>query len=239
MTDDGSLPVPQRSDAADPVLCPGGPELTSRMLAAAGITGADVVHLARASARTSRDIVALGPKSYLGVDDDPASTGLPDGTVDVVVGEAVLTMRGEEAKKAILAEALRILRPGGRCAVHELGLTPDTLAPDTRDAIRRDLARAQKVNLRPLTVAEWTELLTAAGFRVADVDRAPTALAQPVRVHADVGFLGALRIAGHLVLRGAARHRVFYLRHTGGEHRSHLTAVGIVAVKPAPACHDE
>ena len=140
----------------------------------------------------ARDIVGAGPRSYVGVDDtaaateavravvapvdgkvvvaDAAETGLPDGSADVVIGEAMLTMQGDKAKRAIVAEAFRVLRPGGRYAIHELGLTPDEIPQDTKDDIRRDLARSIKVNARPLTAQEWAGLLTDAGFEVVAVD---------------------------------------------------------------------
>lgn len=265
MTDKGSLPLSQRSDADVPghwllarlgkrVLRPGGLELTSRVLAAAGVTGADVVELGPGLGRTARDIVALTPRSYVGVDDNAASTsaveavvapvggkvvvanaaatGLPDDSADVVIGEAMLTMQGEKAKKAILDEAYRILRPGGRYAIHELGLTPDTLAVDIKDDIRRDLARAIKVNARPLTLEEWTDLLTSSGFEILRVDRAPMALLQPARVLADEGLFGVLRIVGNLIVRGAARKRVLSMKGTFTRYREHLTAVGVIAVVP-------
>ena len=190
MTGRETLPLAERSDADLPghwllarlgkrVLRPGGLELTTRMLAAAGIGGADVVELGPGLGRTARDIVALHPRSYVGVDDtaaatesvrevvqpvqglvvvaDAAVTGLPTASVDVVVGEAMLTMQGDKAKRAIIAEAFRVLRPGGRYAIHELGLKPDSMPQETKDEIRRDLARSIKVNARPLTAAEWVQ----------------------------------------------------------------------------------
>ncbi|MGE2715042.1 methyltransferase domain-containing protein [Mycolicibacterium litorale] len=242
MTDDESTPLSKRSDADVPghwlpgrlgrrVLRPGGLALTTRVLAAAEITGADVVELGPGPGRTAHDILVLAPRSYVGA--DASATGLPDNSADVVVGEAILTTQSEKAKKAVLDEAFRILRPGGRYAVHELGLTPDTLGDDTKDAIRRDLARAVKVDARPLTVREWTELLTAAGFQVSGVDRAPPALLQPARVVAAEGVVGVLRIVGDLILRGAARQRVLSMERTFTECRDHLTAVGVIAVKPS------
>jgi ubiquinone/menaquinone biosynthesis C-methylase UbiE len=63
-------------------------------------------------------------------------------------------MQGDAAKHAIVAEAARVLRPHGRYAIHELALTPDTVAAEVSTDIRQSLARAIKVNARPLTIAE-------------------------------------------------------------------------------------
>ncbi len=265
MTDKKQLPLAQRPDEDLPghwllarlgkrVLRPGGLELTTRLLAAAKIPGADVVELGPGLGRTARDIVGAGPRSYVGVDDtaaateavravvapvdgkvvvaDAAETGLPDGSADVVIGEAMLTMQGDKAKRAIVAEAFRVLRPGGRYAIHELGLTPDEIPQDTKDDIRRDLARSIKVNARPLTAQEWAGLLTDAGFEVVAVDRAPMALLNPMRVLADEGPLGALRFIGNVATQPSARRRVIGMRRTFGRYRGSLTAVALVGVVP-------
>ena len=236
------------------VLRPGGLELTGRLLNAAGVANSDVVELGPGLGRTAHDISVLGPKSYVGVDDssanspllraavtrtggrtvaaDASDTGLDDDSADVVVGEAMLTMQGENAKKAIVAEAFRVLRPGGRYAIHELGLTPDTLPQELKDDIRRDLARSIKVNARPLSAEEWTDLLTEAGFEVSSVQFAPMALLRPARVIADEGVFGTLRIVGNLLRRPAARKRVVAMRGTFGRYREALTAIAIVGVVP-------
>lgn len=260
-----SLPLAERSDEDLPghwllarlgkrVLRPGGLQLTTRLLTAARLQGADVVELGPGLGRTAGDIVALRPRSYVGVDDtatttetvraivspvggtvvvaDAAATGLPGASADVVVGEAMLTMQSDKAKREIVSEAFRVLRPGGRYAIHELGLAPDTMPQDTKDQIRRDMARAIKVNARPLTAAEWTQLLTDAGFEVLSVDHAPMALLNPARVLADEGPVRALRIVGNLIRRPAARRRVIGMRRTFHRYRDSLTAVAVVGVVP-------
>lgn len=265
MVDRETLPLAGRRDEDLPghwllarlgkrVLRPGGRELTTRLLAAGKVTDADVVELGPGLGRTARDIVALHPRSYVGVDDtaaatesvrnvvascggrvivaDAASTGLPDASADVVVGEAMLTMQSDKAKRAIVDEAYRVLRPGGRYAIHELGLTPDSVDAATKDAIRRALARSIKVNARPLTVAEWSELLSASGFEVVSTDRAVMALLSPRRVIADEGIVGALRLAKNVLLHGGARKRVLAMRRTFREHSDALTAVAVVGVRP-------
>lgn len=236
------------------VLRPGGLELTARLLNAARLTGGDVVELGPGLGRTAADIVAKSPRSYVGVDDtaaatesvravvapvngsvvvaDASDTGLPSASADVVIGEAMLTMQGDKAKRAIIAEAFRVLRPGGRYAIHELGLKPDSVAQDVKDEIRREMSRAIKVNARPLTTSEWTQLLVEAGFEIVTVDHAPMALLNPRRVLADEGVFGALRIVGNLIRRGAARRRVIGMRRTFQRHRKSLTAVAVVGVVP-------
>jgi len=239
------------------VLRPGGAELTRTLLAQAGVTDADVVELAPGLGRTAAEIVARGPRSYVGAEGDPdaanvvrgvlaelgaqngtirvadaAATGLPDASSDVVVGEAMLTMQGDAAKHAIVAEAARVLRPGGRYAIHELALTPDAVPEEVSTDIRQSLARAIKVNARPLTVAEWSRLLADHGLVVDHVVKAPMALLQPRRVIADEGLLGALRFAKNVLAHRDARKRVLMMRRTFRRHRKRLAAVAIVAHKP-------
>jgi SAM-dependent methyltransferase len=235
------------------VLRPGGVELTRTLLARAEVTDADVLELAPGLGRTAAEIVARHPGSYLGAESDvdaanvvrgvlagrgevrvtdAADTGLPDASADVVIGEAMLTMQGDVAKHAIVAEAARVLRPRGRYAIHELALTPDSVSEEVSTDIRQSLARAIKVNARPLTVAEWSQLLAHHGLVVDHVATAPMALLQPRRVLADEGLFGALRFARNLLVHRDARRRVLTMRQTFRRHRERLAAVAIVARKP-------
>ena len=97
---------------------------------------------------------------------DAAATALPDACADVVIGEAMLSMQGDRGKDAVIAEAVRLLRPGGRYAVHELALGPDAVPDAVGTEVRKGLARAIRVNARPLPVAGWQELLEAHGLVV-------------------------------------------------------------------------
>jgi len=235
------------------VLRPGGLELSRTLLAAARIGGTDVIELAPGLGRTAAEILELWPRSYRGVDSDPVAarateevvaplgtvttadasqTGLPDADADVVIGEAMLTMQGEGAKAAIVTEAVRLLRPGGRYAIHELALAPDSVPDRVKTDIRKELARSIRVNARPLTSAEWQELLTAHGLVVDRVETAPMALLDPRRIVADEGWLGALRFGRNLLLHRDARSRVKRMRATFTRHREHLRGIAIVAHKP-------
>jgi SAM-dependent methyltransferase len=238
------------------VLRPGGVELTRTLLARADVRDADVLELAPGLGRTAAEIIARRPRSYIGAEADPnaaavvrgvvagqvsahaevrvadaAETGLPDASADVVIGEAMLTMQGDAAKHAIVAEVARVLRPRGRYAIHELALTPDDLPEEVTTDVRQSLARAIKVNARPLTVAEWSELLAGHGLVVEHVATAPMALLQPRRVVADEGLLGALRFARNVLTQPDARKRVLAMRSTFRKHRDRLTAVAIIARK--------
>ncbi|QUR67135.1 class I SAM-dependent methyltransferase [Mycobacterium spongiae] len=239
------------------VLRPGGVELTRTLLAHAEVTDADVLELAPGLGRTAAEIMSRGPRSYVGAESDPdaahavraivqdrgavptavhvtdaARTQLPDASADVVLGEAMLTMQADTAKDAIVAEASRVLRSQGRYAIHELALTPDTVPEDVSTDIRRSLARAIKVNARPLTIAEWSQLLAQHGLVVEQVATAPMALLEPRRLIADEGLWGTLRFVRNVLIHRDARRRVLLMRRTFRRHRTRLTAVGIVARKP-------
>ena len=232
------------------VLRPGGLELTTQLLDEAHLAGAEVVELAPGIGRTATLILAAEPAGYVGVDADPsaaalvvgergrivtadaADTGLPGGSADVVIGEAMLTMQSPRGKKAIIDEAVRVLKPAGHYAIHELGLQPDDLDPAIADESRKALARSIKVNARPLTAAEWTALLTEAGLGVEWVGRAPMALLQ-MRRNLDEGVRGVLRVAWNLVRNPGARRRVLSVRRTFTRYADQLTGIALVARKPA------
>ncbi|CAM3056373.1 class I SAM-dependent methyltransferase [Skermania piniformis] len=262
--DAAQLPFAERGSANMPghwllarlgkrVLRPGGRELTEQLLDDAELRDADVLEIAPGLGKTATEILARGPRSYLGVESDPAAvslteavvgdrgrvltadaaaTGMESATVDVVIGEAMLTMQSERGKAGIVAEAFRVLRPGGRYAIHELALHPDTLDADDKTEIRTSLARSIKVNARPLTEEEWRKLLTDAGFRVEIVSFARMALLEPRRVVADEGLGRALRFVVNVARDADARRRVLGMRATFTKYRDNLAAIEMVAVKP-------
>lgn len=242
------------------VLRPGGLELTRKLLDRAGVGGANVVELAPGLGRTATEIIARSPRSYVGVEKDEdaaaltasvvgsagdvvaadaAQTGRPAASADVVIGEAMLTMQSDRAKAAIVAEAARILRPGGRYAIHELGLYPDTLDPDTKTELRKGLARAIKVNARPQTASEWTALLEDAGFVVEATDTAPMALLRMRRNFADEGVAGTFRIIRNVLKDADARRRVLAMRALFHAHRKNLRGIILVARLPETTTANE
>jgi SAM-dependent methyltransferase len=82
---------------------------------------------------------------------------LPDAAVDVVISNCVINLSTD--KTAVLAEAVRVLRPGGRFAVS------DVIAdPDMDEAIRQDQEQWTGCIAGALTRDDYARLLEAAGL---------------------------------------------------------------------------
>lgn len=243
------------------VLRPGGMELTRWLIDTLAIKQEDrVVEFAPGMGRTARLVLERQPRAYTGVerdadaargvqrwlatdrDDRQVVTGqaedtqLPDASASVVYGEAMLTMQPETRRRHIIAEAFRLLEPGGRYGIHELAL--DQIDPndtDKTEAIRKQITAAIHHQAHPMRVEDWTAMLEAAGFQVEQRYTLPMALLEPRRLIRDEGLIGALRFAGRLLTRGPERRRVLEMRRTFRALRPHLAAVGLVARKPSHA----
>lgn len=251
------------------VLRPGGKKLTNWMIDNANPTNKRVVEFAPGLGITAAEILDRNPKTYTGVDQDPdaatattlstkqarlgiptevingvaSDTGLPAGSADLVVGEAMLTMQGEKGKAAIVSEANRILATGGRYAIHELLLTPNNVDQTVADNLRKALATTIKVNARPLTTTEWSELLENNGFKVLSIKVAPMGLLQPKQMIEDEGPR-VLKIMFNLARNPQARKRVLAMRKVFSENAQNLGAISIIAekisdVKPAETAASE
>ncbi len=235
------------------VLRPGGVAMTQDMLDTLRIGGHDdVVELAPGLGLTAGLILARQPRTYTAIERDPdaaawtthrlprtvqvrvgsaSDTGLDDGCASIVFGEAMLSMAPPEHKRRIVAEAFRVLRPGGRYAIHELAITPDDVAADVKTDIENALSAAIHVGARPLTEAEWRSCLTQAGFTVERVGHAPMDLLRPARLFADEGLRGALRFLWNIIANVDARRRVMLMRRTFHRHHRHLSAISLIARK--------
>ena len=111
----------------------------------------EMVDLARANAAAA----GAGNAEFLrgGIEDIP----LPDGQVDVVISNCVINLSAD--KPRVLAEAFRVLRPGGRLGVS------DVIADEDADPARRAAAEQQTgCTTGTVTAAEYRHQLLAAGF---------------------------------------------------------------------------
>lgn len=236
------------------VLRPGGLELTQKMLGRLDINEKDdVVEFAPGLGVTARLTLSKSPASYTGVERDPAAaaqvegylhgpsqrcvlgrgeeTGLADESASVLYGEALLTMQTQKSKEHIVAEAYRVLRPGGRYGIHEIAITPETIDAETRQELEHDLQTTIRVGARPLTAPEWRKMLEDAGFEVYSTITVPMALLEPQRLLADEGVLGVARIMANLARHPVARQRVLAMRKAFTKHAANMSAISLVAVK--------
>jgi arsenite methyltransferase len=127
----------------------------------------EMLALARANAAAAGVENAEFVKGYL--EDIP----LPDASVDVVISNCVINLAAD--KRAVLTEAARVLRPGGRFAIS------DVIADDDMDATTRaDMQQWTGCIAGALTEAEFRAALTDAGL--SDVEIRPTH-----RVHEHAG----------------------------------------------------
>jgi len=106
----------------------------------------------------------------------PAATGLPDDAATVVISEGLLFALPAEDKQAVVAEAVRLLRPNGRLGLHELCVRDAGLSSESTAAVRARLAAPENGGLHPLTESEWCALVTDAGLRVEQVAQEPLVL---------------------------------------------------------------
>lgn len=237
------------------VLRPGGLEMTKALLGELNVgTGDAVVEFAPGLGATARMILQTKPRSYVGIERDSNAaqwtarqlprqenvailvgaadrTGLGSGSASVVLAEAMLTMQSQIHKEQIVAEAFRLLRPGGRYGIHELAIIPENMPREQKDEINRALSAAIHVGARPLRAQEWKALIENAGLRVRRIGYAPMHLLRPKRLIQDEGFIGTLHVVKNVLRDAPARRRVLAMRRVFDQYRQNLGAIFIVADK--------
>jgi SAM-dependent methyltransferase len=110
----------------------------------------DMLSLARANAAQASVLNARFLHGHI------ENIPLPDDHVDVIISNCVINLSAD--KPSALAEAFRVLRPGGR-----LGIS-DVTADDGIDPAQRAKAEQQVGCAGTLTQREYRDLLVAAGF---------------------------------------------------------------------------
>ncbi|HEY6789764.1 MAG TPA: GNAT family N-acetyltransferase [Trebonia sp.] len=111
----------------------------------------DMISLARANA------AAAGAENVEFLRGTIEDVPLPDGHVNAVISNCVINLSLE--KQCVLAEAFRVLRPGGRLGVS------DVIADEGADpAVRAEAEQRTGCASGTVTAAEYRDLLLAAGF---------------------------------------------------------------------------
>jgi ubiquinone/menaquinone biosynthesis C-methylase UbiE len=118
----------------------------------------EMLELARANATEAGVTNVEFVKGYL--EDMP----LPDASVDVVISNCVINLSGDKPKT--IAEAARVLRPGGRFAISDV-----VAGPKLDEQTKSDMAAWTGCIAGALTEAEFRQALSAAGFEEIEVRR--------------------------------------------------------------------
>lgn len=237
------------------VLRPGGLELSKLLIKALNPQASDrIIEFGPGVGSTAQVLLQCNPRSYIGIDPfeegntkvkkvispyaqarlvkaDAKNTGLPTGQADLIIGEAMLTMQSETDKLQVIKEAYRLLAPGGRYGIHELGFVEDLTSAEEK-TITKALSRSIKVGARPLKLTQWQLLLEQIGFQVEETATNKMLLLEPKRIFADEGFIPALRFFANVVRNPPARKRIIAMRKLFRQHAAALNAVALVAVKP-------
>jgi arsenite methyltransferase len=98
---------------------------------------------------------------------------LPDNSVDVIISNCVINLSGD--KRRVLAEAFRVLKPGGRFAVSDVVARGELPAE-----VRRDMELWAGCVAGALEENEFLTLLAEAGFENAEIE--------PTRIYEEGGM---------------------------------------------------
>lgn len=229
------------------VVRPGGEAMVRRAIEGAGLGEGDrVVELAPGLGLTSRAVVAANPRTWTGVEPDALAaahvrkavggpgrevvcapvdaTGLAGGEASLVVCDALLSTLDAPGRAGVLAEAVRLLGPGGRLALHEL--TP------AAGAEAGSLARLEGAGLHLLPEEDWRGEVEAAGLVVVGSLVGPLDMPAQRDLMREAGPRGALRLTRELALDGTVRSAALAVRQA--LDRDSLAARSVVVVGEVP-----
>jgi SAM-dependent methyltransferase len=116
---------------------------------------------------------------------------LPGDTVDVIVSNCVINLSSD--KDRVLAEAFRVLRPGGRLAISDI-----VVRGEVPDEIRRSVELWIGCMAGALEESEYRAKLAKAGFEAIDVEPTRIYRVEDARDFLDRAGLDAAAMAPHL-----------------------------------------
>ncbi|VUS28298.1 27-O-demethylrifamycin SV methyltransferase [Klebsiella spallanzanii] len=151
----------------------------------------------------------------------------PDGTFDVVINEAMLTMYADKAKEKLVAEYFRVLKPGGCLLTHDIMYTQDAL----EEGARLQLQGVVKSNVSPLSGAAWQALFQRTGFDSVRFHHGPMSLMSPRGLIKDEGFKQAVKIACNGLLKSENRPRFLSMMRFFQSQKKRLNFIACCSVK--------
>lgn len=176
--------------------------------------GLDMTDEMLALARANQAKAGLGNVEFL--KGEIERIPLPDASVDAIISNCVINLSAD--KPRVFAEAFRVLRPGGRFAVHDIVVTGAV-----SDLVRRNVEAWTGCLAGALDEDEYRRLLVAAGFEAVTLE--PTRIYRAADVRAFVERQPSL--LAELGRRGGSLETL--LAEADGKFRSAF----IRAVKPA------
>jgi len=114
-----------------------------------------------------------------------------DGSFDVLINEAMLTMLVGDDKDRALSEYSRVLKPGGILLTHDVFLREDD--PKRQKEVIAGLSRTINVHVEPLTVKGWKDKIESHSFRT-EQKYGKMTLLDPAGMIRDEGPSGAMKI---------------------------------------------
>jgi hypothetical protein len=218
-----------------------------RALEGVGLEAGDrVVELAPGLGLTSAGVLGRDPRTWTAVEPDPIAcehlertlagpgrdvvpaavdaTGLEEGSATVVLVDALLSTLPDDAAAAVLEEGARLLRAGGRLALHELS--------PADGAGEEALADVASAGLSPRPVDAWRALVEDAGLVVVGSLPGPLDLPAPRDLMREAGPRTALRITRELARDGSLRSAATAARETLERRVVDLRSALVVAEKP-------
>lgn len=153
-----------------------------------------------------------------------------DNSFDVVINEAMLSMLPLEHKRQAIQEYLRVLKPGGRLATHDLLLRLDPEA-EGNHARLNDLRKTLFVNAQPMTESAWGTLFNEAGFSEIDVHTGNMTLLSLKGLIVDEGWEGTIRLLSNAIQDEDSKQRLFKLISTFDDNADLYGHITFVATK--------